>query len=75
MQNTAVCYVHCRAVHILAAVSGSGLWVGCASSAECSVSSSVVFSARPGVADALATGVSKVDGVEPTAVQTTVVSQ
>ena len=67
--NTAVRYVN-----LLAAVSGSGLWVSCASSAERNVSLAV-FSARTGVAAALVSGVSKVDGVEPTAVQTTVVTE
>ena len=50
----------------LAAVSGSGLWVGCSSSAE-GTPSVAAFSARTGVAEALDSGVSKVDGVEPTA--------
>jgi len=43
--------------------------VGCSSSAEDKPSASV-FSARPGVDAPLVTGVSKVDGVEPTATQT-----
>ena len=67
--NTAVRYVN-----LLATVSGSGLWVSCASSAECNVSLAV-FSTRTGVAAALVSGVSKLDGVEPTAVQTTVVTE
>jgi len=40
--------------------------VGCSSSAE-GTPSVAAFSARTGVADALDSGVSKVDGVKPTA--------
>jgi len=59
--------------NLLAAVSGSGLWVGCLSSAK---PLAPVFSSRSGtgVAAALVSGVSKVDGVEPTATQMTVVT-
>jgi len=42
--------------------------VGCSSSAEAKLSAAV-FSARTGVFPALVSGVSKVDGVEPTAKQ------
>jgi len=49
-------------------VSGSGLWVGWSSSTE-DKSSVAAFAARPGDAAAALAGVSKVDGVEPTATE------
>jgi len=57
--------------NLLAAVSGSGLCVGCSLSAE-DKPSAPAFSDRTGVAAALVSGVSKVDGVEPTATRVSI---